>query len=145
MTDITISCVENTANLRRVCDLCASVLGEQYANIEIYTFAAWAQRLSECSSVMQYAEADGAVVAAVLCRRESADSLVLGAVCCAESFRKQGVTSRLLAAVEANAAKCGYKYITLGSASDAEPFYEKRGYKNIFEIHGQKIYQKLLN
>ena len=36
----------------------------------------------------------------------------------------------------------GFKYITLGSKEDA--FYEKCGYKVIFQMHDQNIYQKVL-
>lgn len=43
---------------------------------------------------------------------------------------------------EEKARELGYKYITLGSKEDA--FYEKCGYKTIFEINGQNIYQKVL-
>ncbi|MBQ3497757.1 MAG: hypothetical protein IJA87_01375 [Clostridia bacterium] len=42
---------------------------------------------------------------------------------------------------EEKARELGYKYITLGSKEDA--FYEKCGYKLIFEINGQNIYQKV--
>jgi hypothetical protein len=36
------------------------------------------------------------------------------------------------------------KYITLGALPDTEGFYEACGYRRIFELHGQNIYQKIL-
>lgn len=38
-----------------------------------------------------------------------------------------------------------FRYITLGADKSAEGFYEKCGFHEIFEIHGQKIYQRMLN
>ncbi len=58
------------------------------------------------------------------------------------NFRKQGITKKLLGYFEDLARKQGFKYITLGSEEDI--FYEKCGYKMIFQIHDQNIYQKVL-
>ena len=43
---------------------------------------------------------------------------------------------------ETEAVQAGFRYITLGSEEDV--FYEKCGFHVIDEMHGQKIYQKLL-
>lgn len=70
------------------------------------------------------------------------DSLVIGFVACDKDYRRQGITKNLMGHFEAKAKEMGYKYITLGSKEDA--FYEKCGYKTIFEMNGQNIYQKIL-
>lgn len=49
---------------------------------------------------------------------------------------------KLMELFEEKAREFGYKYLTLGSKEDA--FYEKCGYKIIFEINSQNIYQKVL-
>ena len=83
-------------------------------------------------------------IAAVLGRPESADSLVMGLVACDEAYRRQGITRKLVRRFDENAKLLGFKYITLGAADDAWGFYEKCGYSAIAEVHGQKIFQKVL-
>lgn len=82
------------------------------------------------------------IVSAVLGREESSESLVIGFVACEEEYRRQGISKALMSYFEEAARRKKYKYITLGSKEDA--FYEKCGYKVIFQIHGQNIYQKIL-
>ncbi len=83
-----------------------------------------------------------AIVSAVLGRAENADSLVVGFAACREDYRRRGITRRLLGYFEELAREQGFRYITLGSCEDA--FYEKCGYKVIFQVHGQNIFQKVL-
>ena len=45
---------------------------------------------------------------------------------------------------EDNAKEMGFKYITLGADDNAVGFYKKCGYRQITEVHGQKIFQRLL-
>lgn len=61
---------------------------------------------------------------------------------CRENYRRQGITKGLLGYFEDLARKKGFKYITLGSKEDA--FYEKCGYKVIFQVHDQNVFQKIL-
>jgi GNAT superfamily N-acetyltransferase len=136
--------IESSDTLRGVYALCLDIFGENYAVIDIYSYDAWLARIPECSNFMAFAHICGAPIAAVLCRSESPNSLVMGAVCCRVEYRQRGITRRLVEIVEKNARTAGYKYITLGAESDAEPFYEKCGYRMTTKIHDQNIYQKLL-
>ena len=136
-----IRIVEDITELNKVLKFCYEILGEHKDNV--YGPAAWANRLNE-NYLMIFAEKDGNIVSAVMGRAENRDSIVLGFAACRADCRNNGITSSLLSRLENNARKYGYKYITLGSADESVGFYEKCGYKIIAEMHGQKIYQKLL-
>ena len=136
-----IRIVEDITELNKVLKFCYEILGEH--NDNVYGPAAWANRLNE-NYLMIFAEKDGNIVSAVMGRTENRDSIVLGFAACRADCRNNGITSSLLSRLENNARKYGYKYITLGSADESVGFYEKCGYKIIAEMHGQKIYQKLL-
>lgn len=135
--------VENLTELNKVLEFCYGILGEHDDNDKVYGPAAWANRLQE-NYLMVFAEANGEILSAVMGRAENQDSIVLGFAACRADCRKNGITSALLSELETNAREYGYKYITLGSAEEAFGFYEKCGYHMIAEMHGQKIYQKLL-
>ena len=135
--------VENITELNKVLKFCYEILGEHNDNDNVYGPAAWANRLNE-NYLMVFAETDGDIVSAVMGRAENPDSIVLGFAACRADCRNNGITSSLLSMLEHNARKYGYKYITLGSADESFGFYEKCGYHMITEMHGQKIYQKLL-
>lgn len=135
-----IKAIETVSELDSVLDLCYRVLGDD--NPELYGRDAWHKRFADGLQPMVCAQSNEKIISAVLGRRESAESLVIGFVACDESFRGQGITKKLMAYFEELATEMGYKYITLGSKEDV--FYEKCGYKRIFEIHGQSIYQKVL-
>ena len=94
--------------------------------------------------MLLWAKENGELAAVVLGRPESAESLVCGMVACDEKFRRRGITKMLMERFSENAREMGFHYITLGADQDAEEFYEKCGYHMIFEVHGQKIYQKML-
>lgn len=83
-------------------------------------------------------------IARLLSVSASTDSLVMGLVACDESYRRRGITRELVRRFDENAKSLGFKYITLAAADDAWGFYEKCGYSEIAEVHGQKIFQKLL-
>ena len=136
-----IRIVEDITELNKVLKFCYEILGEH--NDDVYGPAAWANRLNE-NYLMVFAETDGDIVSTVMGRAENQDSIVLGFVACRADCRKNGITSSLLSKLENNARKYGYKYITLGAADEAVGFYEKCGYNLIAEMHGQKIYQKIL-
>ena len=136
-----IRIVEDITELNKVLKFCYEILGEH--NDNVYGPAAWVNRLNE-NYLMIFAEKDGNIVSAVMGRAENRDSIVLGFAACRADCRNNGITSSLLSRLENNARKYGYKYITLGSADESVGFYEKCGYKIIAEMHGQKIYQKLL-
>ena len=139
-----IRIVKDITELNKVLKFCYQILGEcNDAVYNVYGPEAWANRLNE-NYLMVFAEAGGDIVSAVMGRAENQDSIVLGYAACRLDYRKSGITSSLLATLEDNARKYGYKYITLGSAEEALGFYEKCGYHMITEMHGQKIYQKLL-
>ena len=144
MVDFEIKTIQNEDGLDAVLELCRRVLGENVCDNSPYTREEWLERVSSIPDLLVYAEADGAVVAAILGRSESAESLVLGFAACDERYRWQGITRALVERFEEKARVRGYKYITLGARSEAEVFYEKCGYKCITEMHGQKIYQKIL-
>jgi len=126
--------------LKEVLALCYNILGT--GNEELYGYDAWHQRFLDGKQPLVYALKDDKIVSAVLGRAENKDSLVIGFVACHEDYRRQGITKGLLNYFEELARKKGFKYITLGSKEDA--FYEKCGYKVIFQIHDQNIYQKVL-
>ena len=126
--------------LKVVLEMCYRILGND--NAELYGYEAWSRRLRDGNQPLLYACNNEKVVSAVLGRAENKDGLVIGFVACDENYRRQGITKKLMKLFEEKARELGYKYITLGSKEDA--FYEKCGYKNIFEINGQNIYQKVL-
>lgn len=140
MDNVILKEIETEVELKEVLELCYSILGEE--NSELYGFDAWHKRLLDGLQPLVYAVKDEKIVSAVLGRAENADSLVIGYVACHENYRRQGITKKLLFFFEDIAKEKGFKYITLGSKEDA--FYEKCGYKVIFQIHGQNIYQKVL-
>lgn len=139
MTDIDIKEIKTEQELKAVLELCYRILGEDHS--ELYGYEAWRKRLDN-GDLLVYGEKDGKIVSAVLGREESSESLVIGFVACEEEYRRQGITKALMDYFEEAACRKKYKYITLGSKEDA--FYDKCGYKVIFQIHGQNIYQKLL-
>lgn len=137
--DIDIKEIKTEQELEDVLELCYRILGEDHS--ELYGYGAWRKRLANGEPLV-YGEKDGRIVSAVLGREESEESLVIGFVACEEEYRGQGITKALMNYFEEIARKKKYKYITLGSKEDT--FYEKCGYKVIFQVHGQNIYQKLL-
>ena len=140
MTDLVIKEIKTESELRGVLELCYKVLVTK--NDDLYGYDAWLKRLQDGLQPLVYAVKDEKIVSAVLGRAESKESLVIGFVAYDENFRKQGITKKLMGYFEDLARKQGFKYITLGSKEDA--FYEKCGYKAIFQIHDQNIYQKIL-
>ena len=132
--------IETEQELKDVLELCYDILGT--GNEELYGYDAWHKRFLEGSQPLVYALKDGKIVSAVLGRAENEESLVIGFVACHENFRRQGITKELLGYFEDLAREKGFKYITLGSEEDA--FYEKCGYKVIFQVHDQNIFQKIL-
>lgn len=137
-----ISFVETENQLKQVLDFCYDILGQHLREVEHYRYEDWKKRLKNDSKLLVYAHEDGDVISAVLGRRESGESLVCGFVACEAGHRRQGITKRLMNIFEAEAVRAGFRYITLGS--DADGFYEKCGYHVINEMHGQKIYRKIL-
>lgn len=140
MSVVSMKKIETEQELKEVLELCYDILGTD--NTELYGYEAWHKRFVEGSQPLVYALKDKKIVSAVLGRAENKDSLVIGFVACHENYRKQGITKKLLSYFEDLARKQGFKYITLGSKADV--FYEKCGYKVIFQVHGQNIYQKIL-
>ena len=132
--------IKTEQELKNVLKLCYSVLGEN--NSDLYGYEAWRKRLFDGQQPLVYAEKDGRVVSAVLGRAENKESLVIGFVACDPDYRGKGITKDLMQFFEESAKKMGFKYITLGSEADA--FYEKCGYKLLFQVHDQNIYQKVL-
>ena len=139
-----ISAIQNESQLDAVLEFCYGILGQHLRDIDGYRHEEWLARVEKHSSLLLYAHEDGEPIAAVLGRPENADSLVMGFVACDEKHRLRGITRASTQAFEANAKREGYKYITLCADQNAEGFYEKCGYTRINEMHGQKIYQKLL-
>lgn len=140
MSTVNMKEIETEQELKEVLELCYRILGTE--NTELYGYAAWHKRFMEGLQPLVYAIKDEKIVSAVLGRAENKDSLVIGFVACHENYRRQGITKELLGYFEDLARKKGFKYITLGSEEDA--FYEKCGYKVIFQTHGQNIFQKIL-
>lgn len=140
-----ISFVKTEPQLKQVLDFCYGILGQHLRGISPYRYEDWKERIERDSKLLVYAHEDGNVVSAVLGRRENAESLVCGFVACEIGHRRQGITKKLMDIMdifEAEAVQAGFRYITLGSEEDG--FYEKCGFHVINEMHGQKIYQKLL-
>ena len=140
MSIVNMKEVETEQELKNVLELCYNILGTD--NVELYGYDAWYKRFTEGSQPLVYAVKDNKIVSAILGRAENKESLVIGFAACHEDYRKQGITKELLGYFEDLARKMGFKYITLGSEEDA--FYEKCGYKVIFQIHDQNIFQKIL-
>ena len=140
MLDLIMKEIETESELKRVLELCYKVLGA--TNDDLYGYDAWYKRLQDGLQPLVYAQQDDKIVSAVLGRAENEESLVIGFVACDENYRNQGITKKLLAYFEKLAREKEFRYITLGSEEDA--FYEKCGYKAIFQIQGQNIYQKIL-
>lgn len=132
--------IETEQELKDVLEMCYDILGTD--NTDIYGYDAWHKRFLDGLQPLVFAIKDGKIVSAVLGRAESEESLVVGFTACREEYRKQGITGKLMNYFEDLAKKKGFKYITLGSKEDG--FYEKCGYKVIFQIHGQNIFQKVL-
>lgn len=132
--------ISDRETLKTVLKMCWDILGEP--KTDMYSEEAWQSRLDK-GFLLLYAEFDGEPIAATLARAEN-EGVVLGYCCYRKEFRRRGIAGSLLAELERSAAKNGYKYITLGSDDSAWGFYEKCGYGLINEIHGQRIYQKIL-
>lgn len=141
MTAISMKEIQTEQELKEVLELCYDILGTD--NSELYGYDAWHKRFIDGLQPLVYAMKGEEIVSAILGRAENRDSLVIGFVACRENYRRQGITTKLLGYFEDLARKKGFQYITLGSKEDA--FYEKCGYKVIFQIHDQNIYQKMLN
>ncbi|MBQ8554573.1 MAG: GNAT family N-acetyltransferase [Clostridia bacterium] len=142
MATIRYAHVEDESTLQRVIDLCSGVLGEHVCQREPYRWEDWRARLTACPELLLYAADGERIVSAVLGRPESTESLVCGFVSCDAEYRRQGITRCLMGMLADKARQKGFSYITLGSEADG--FYEKCGYKPIFKIHGQTIYQLIL-
>lgn len=141
---IEIGYVDGEEKLTKVLSLCYGVLGRETAKHPLYCPDAWRARMRDYGSLMLYAQEEGRITALVLARHESRESLVCGCVACRPGDRGRGITARLMRRLEINAKKLGYAYITLGAADGAAGFYEKYGYRQIAQTHGQRIFQKLL-
>lgn len=140
MSAVSMKEIETEQELKEVLELCYDILGAD--DSELYGYNAWHKRFVEGSHPLVYAMKGGEIISAILGRAEDKDSLVIGFVACRENYRRQGITKGLLGYFEDLARKKGFKYITLGSREDA--FYEKCGYRVIFQIHDQNIFQKIL-
>lgn len=140
--EVNIRAVQDKAEMQEAVTLCHRILRVS-GDDELYGYAAWEARLDH-RELMVAAWQDGRVVAAVLGRAENPDSVVMGMVACAEAYRGQGITARLVAKLEQHARKGGFRFITLGAAEEAHGFYERCGYRQIATIHDQRIYQKIL-
>lgn len=140
MSNVVMKEIQTEDELMSVLELCYRILG--ITNHELYGYDAWRKRLHDGSQPLVYAVKDNKIVSAVLGRAENTESLVIGYVVCHENYRSQGITQGLMEYFEELAQKRGFKYITLGSQEDA--FYEKCGYKIIFQIDDQNIFQKVL-
>ena len=140
MSGIEMKEIRTAPELKQVLALCYRILGNDHP--ELYGYEAWEKRLDEKIHPLTYAMKDGKVISAVLGRAENEQSLVIGFVACDEDYRMKGYTKALMGFFEDIARKQGFKYITLGSRSDA--FYEKCGYKIISRSGGQNVFQKAL-
>ncbi len=140
MSDVSMREIKTEQELKEALELCYDILGA--FDSELYGYDAWHKRFVEGSQPLVYAMKDDEIVSVILGRAENKDSLVIGFAACHENYRRQGITKGLLGYFEDLARKKGFKYITLGSEEDA--FYEKCGYRVIFQVHGQNIFQKIL-
>lgn len=140
MSTVNMKEVETELELKEVLEMCYDILGAD--NSELYGYDAWHKRFVEGSQPLVYAMKDEEIVSAILGRAENKDSLVIGFVACRDDYRRQGITKGLLGYFEDLARKKGFKYVTLGSEEDM--FYEKCGYRVIFQTHGQNVFQKIL-
>lgn len=104
--DVTVRAIQNNAELQEAVALCHRILRVD-SNDELYGCAAWEARLNH-RELMVAAWQEGHVVAAVLGRAENPDSVVMGMVACAEEYRGQGITARLIAQLEQHAREGGF-------------------------------------
>lgn len=134
--------VSSEQELRAVLDLCYSILGEHHEGL--YSYKAWCRRL-EHNYLLLYAECgDGKPISAVLGRVENAEGVIVGFVACKEEYRRMGITSSLMRALEQSAAERGFSRLTLTSYNDAWKFYQSLGYTLLSDRLGRKTYQKEL-
>lgn len=133
--------INSEQTLKTVLDMCYSILGEHHEGL--YSYKAWCRRL-EHNYLLLYAHCEGVPIAAVLGRVESACGVVVGFACCREEFRRQGVTSALMRALEHSAALHGFTTVTLTSYNDAWKFYQSLGYSVLSDKLGRKTYQKII-
>jgi predicted GNAT family N-acyltransferase len=76
-----------------------------------------------------FAAHDGkALVAVVMLRPDSPDSVKLRQMAVSENMRGQGIGEQLLAAFEAYARELGVRHIGLAARKTAVGFYERQGY-----------------
>ncbi|MCM1166778.1 MAG: GNAT family N-acetyltransferase [Lachnospiraceae bacterium] len=139
--DFTIKQINDERTLKKVLDMCYSILGEHYEGL--YSREAWTRRLDR-GFLMLYAELGGEPIAAVLGRAESPDSAVIGFAACVEKYRGKGVTKSLMSSFERSARLHDYLKITLTSFNNAWGFYEKCGYEVVGEKFGKRVYCKYL-
>ena len=138
---ITLQQIQTEKMLSAALDFCYPILGHE--DHEIYCRSAWLERFRSGNQPLVCAVQDGQIIAAVLGRSENSESLILGFAACREDYRRQGITSRLIAMFEMLAKDMDYRTITLGSRTNG--FYEKCGYRLLIHTEEQNIYQKTLD
>lgn len=141
MMDYRIKQITDEQTLKRVLDMCYSILGTHHEGL--YSYKSWCSRLDR-PYLLLYAEWEGVPIAAVLGRAENADSVAVGFAACREEFRRRGITSALLKVFERQAAEYGYSRVTLTSYNNAWKFYQSCGYYLLEDRLGRKTYQKII-
>lgn len=139
----TVKTVETVEELKEVLAMCYTMLPDGWSEDDVYGVEAWIKRMSERYLLVYAADEHGKPASAALGRAENADSVVLGFVFCRADCRRQGLTRACVERLEENARAHGYRCITLGSSDEAWGFYEVCGYRQVNEMHGQRIYQKV--
>lgn len=142
MMNYQIKQIADEQTLKRVLDMCYSILGTHYEGL--YSYKSWCMRLDR-PYLLLYAEWEGVPIAAVLGRAENADGVIVGFAACREEFRRKGITSALLRTFERQAAEYGYSRVTLTSYNDAWKFYQACGYYLLEDRLGRKTYQKMIS
>ena len=102
--------------------------GHPYLGKGEYARQAWLRRIPQFSALMLYAEASGEVAGIVFGRPGGNGDITVGPVAMGEKFRGRGIASALMAELERQAKKMGYRGLALVSLESAEGFYQKLGF-----------------
>jgi GNAT superfamily N-acetyltransferase len=102
-----------------------------------YSREFWTDRLGERPELLLYAKAGGKICGSVFAW-EDGGSITIAHCGVLKEYQKQGIGRALVAETEKRAKILGYGGIALGSAEEAEGFYEKLGYTGSLLIQSDK-------
>ncbi|MCL5995793.1 MAG: GNAT family N-acetyltransferase [Chloroflexi bacterium] len=123
--NFTLKSVESEDELKQVYAFATAVLGLPTAK---HTLAYYDEQLDIAPQLMVYALRQSLIVGCGLASIE-ADHVLVGPVAVAESARRMGLGTALLAEIERQASALGQHTLILGALEEAENFYLHCGYQ----------------